>query len=130
MCREVISTSKPIKDVAIAYGVGPEILRNCLIKYREASGGADTELSVSERVRLTELERENRELRAETAFLEKPALDSLKEAAVASEYEYIESQKHDPKNVHSVVKICVWLAVSTFDFYHRAEPPAVGHRGP
>lgn len=26
MCREVISTSKPIKDVATAYGVGPETL--------------------------------------------------------------------------------------------------------
>ena len=33
----MISTSKPIKDVAIAYGVGPETLRNWLIKYREAN---------------------------------------------------------------------------------------------
>ncbi|MHB1170960.1 MAG: transposase [Lacisediminihabitans sp.] len=28
LCREVISTSKPIKDVAVAYGVGPQTLRN------------------------------------------------------------------------------------------------------
>ena len=27
LCREVISTSKPIKDVAVAYGVGQETLR-------------------------------------------------------------------------------------------------------
>lgn len=71
LCLEVISTSKPIKDVAIAYGVGPETLRNWLIKYREAHGGTETELTAAERARLKELERENQELRAETAFLKK-----------------------------------------------------------
>lgn len=71
LCREVISASKPIKDVAVAYGVGPETLRNWLNKYREANGGTETELTVSERVRLKELEREIQELRAETAFLKK-----------------------------------------------------------
>lgn len=71
LCREVISTSKSIKDVAIAYGVGPETLRNWLIKYREANGGTETELTVTERARLKELERENQELKAETAFLKK-----------------------------------------------------------
>ena len=73
LCREVISTSKSIKDVAVAYGVGPETLRNWLIKYRQANGGTETELTVAERVRLKELERENQELRAETAFLKKAA---------------------------------------------------------
>jgi transposase len=71
LCQEVISTSKPIKDVAAAYGVGAETLRNWLIKYRDANGGSETELTVSERVRLKELERENQELKAETAFLKK-----------------------------------------------------------
>ena len=71
LCREVISTSKPIKDVAVAYGVGPETLRNWLVKYREANGGTETELTVTERARLKALERENQELRAETAFLKK-----------------------------------------------------------
>ena len=28
LCQEVIATSKPIREVAIAYGVGPETLRN------------------------------------------------------------------------------------------------------
>ncbi len=32
LCQEVISTSKLIKDVATAYGVGPETLRNWLTK--------------------------------------------------------------------------------------------------
>lgn len=71
LCREVISTSKSIKDVAVAYGVGAETLRNWLHKYREANGGTETELTVDERARLRQLERENSELRAETAFLKK-----------------------------------------------------------
>ena len=74
LCREVISTSRPIKDVATAYGVGPETLRNWLIKYREANGGTETDLTVTERARLKELEREVQELRAETAFQRLPSL--------------------------------------------------------
>ena len=49
LCREVINTSKPIKDVATAYGVGPETLRNWLGKYRDANGGTEVDLTVSER---------------------------------------------------------------------------------
>jgi len=71
LCLEVISTSKPVRDVAEAYGVGPETVRHWLIKYREAHGGTETELTLTERARLKELERENQELRAETAFLKK-----------------------------------------------------------
>jgi len=73
LCREVINTSKSIKDVATAYGVGPETLRNWLIKHREANGGTDTDLTLPERARLKELERENRELKAEALFLKKAA---------------------------------------------------------
>jgi transposase-like protein len=29
LCRKVVNTSKPIKDVTTAYGVGAETLRNC-----------------------------------------------------------------------------------------------------
>lgn len=73
LCQEVIATSKPIREVADAYGVGTETLRNWLIKYRDASGGSDTELTLTEGARLKELERENQDLRAETAFLKEPA---------------------------------------------------------
>jgi transposase len=71
LCQEVISTLKPVREVAEAYGVGPETLRRWLQKYREAHGGTDSELSVPERARLKQLERENQELRAETEFLKK-----------------------------------------------------------
>jgi len=73
LCREVISTSKSIKDVATAYGVGPETLRNWLIKHREANGGTEMELTLPERARLKVLERENQELKAEALFLKKAA---------------------------------------------------------
>lgn len=37
LCREVTATSKPIKDVAAAYGVGTETFRNWLGKHRGAA---------------------------------------------------------------------------------------------
>ena len=49
----------------------PRHSANWLVKYREANGGTETDLTVPERARLKELERENQELRAETAFLNK-----------------------------------------------------------
>ncbi len=73
LAREVIDTSKPVVEVAKAYGVGPETLRRWVMKYRESHGGTETELTVSERARLKELERENQELKAEAAFLKKAA---------------------------------------------------------
>ena len=71
LCQEVISTSKPIREVAESYRVGPETLRNWVIKYRDANGGTEEDLTLTERARLKELERENQDLRAETAFLKK-----------------------------------------------------------
>jgi len=47
--------------------------RRQLIKYRDANGGTETELTVSERARLKELEREVQELKAEAQFLKKAA---------------------------------------------------------
>jgi transposase len=71
LCQEVIATSKPIREVAEAYGVGTETLRKWLNKYRQTHGGTETELTVSERARLKELEREVCDLRAEALFLKK-----------------------------------------------------------
>lgn len=35
-----------------------------------------------------------------------------------SKYEYIDSQRNDPVETNPVVKMCLWLAVSTSGFYH------------
>ena len=40
-----------------------------------------------------------------------------------SNYEYIDSQKAEPANLDSVVRMCRWLAVSTSGFYHWATRP-------
>lgn len=73
LCREVITTSKAVKTVAEEYGVGAETLRGWLKKYRaeHTAGEPEGELTLDERARLRVLERENRELRAEAAFLKK-----------------------------------------------------------
>jgi len=60
LCQEVISTSKTIKDVAVAYGVGPETLRNWLIKFRAAHGGTEAALTVDERAVSLNLQRPRR----------------------------------------------------------------------
>ena len=83
----MISTSKPIKDVAVAYGVGPETLRNWLIKYREANGGTEADLTVSERARLKELEREVQELKAEAQFLKKAPTEFILSRILAQSIE-------------------------------------------
>jgi transposase len=41
LCREVPSTSKPIKDVADAYGVGPETLRSSPVTPDSPDGTVD-----------------------------------------------------------------------------------------
>lgn len=40
-----------------------------------------------------------------------------------SKYEYIDSQRNDPGETNSVVKMCLWLAVSTSGFYDWLKRP-------
>lgn len=63
--------SKTLAQVARENGVGVETLRNWVKKYRDENPDAEPPLTVSERARLAELERENRELKLEREFLEK-----------------------------------------------------------
>ena len=69
--REVIENSRTVADVARSLGVVEQTLGNWVKAYREAHAGDEPELSVSERARLRELERENRELKMENEFLGK-----------------------------------------------------------
>jgi transposase len=47
LAREVFDSSKPIVEVAKAYGVGAETLRRWVLKYREVRGGTDADVTVS-----------------------------------------------------------------------------------
>jgi transposase-like protein len=69
----VIETSRPIAAVAREIGVNEGTLGNWVNRYRAEHADDEPPLTVSERARLRELERENRELRMKTEFLGKAA---------------------------------------------------------
>jgi transposase-like protein len=69
----VVETSRPIAEVARELGINETSLGNWVRAYREKHAGDEPPLQISERARLRELERENRELRAKNEFLSKAA---------------------------------------------------------
>jgi transposase len=69
----VIETSRPVAQVARELGVQEGTLSNWVSIYRRAHADDEPDLTVSERARLRELERETRELRMENEFLKKAA---------------------------------------------------------
>ena len=71
--KEVIDQSRPIADVARELGIVEQTLGNWVKKYRDTNVVAEPELSIPERARLKELEREVRELKLENEFLGKSA---------------------------------------------------------
>jgi transposase len=71
--RMVVETSRPIVDVARELGINEASLGNWVRAYREKHAGDEPPLQLSERARLRELERENRELRMKADFLSKAA---------------------------------------------------------
>jgi len=69
----VVETSRAIADVARELGISETSLGNWVRVYREKHAGEEPSLQLSERARLRELERHNRELEMENAFLKKAA---------------------------------------------------------
>jgi transposase len=71
--RMVVETSRPIAGVARELGINETSLGNWVRAYRKEHAGDEPPLQPSERARLRELERENRELRMKAEFLSKAA---------------------------------------------------------
>jgi transposase len=71
--KMVVESHRPIAQVARELGINPGTLANWVAIYRKAHPVADEPVTVSERARLRELERENRELRMQAEFLKKAA---------------------------------------------------------
>jgi transposase len=71
--KMVVDTSRAVAEVARELGVSETTLGNWVRAYREAHAEDEPPLQVSERARLAELERRNRELEMENAFLKKAA---------------------------------------------------------
>jgi transposase len=69
--REVIEKSRPIADVARENGLVAQTLGNWVNAWRTEHADDEPALTLSERSRLKELEREVRELRMENEFLGK-----------------------------------------------------------
>jgi transposase len=69
----VVETSRAIADVAREPGVSETSLGNWVRAYRKKHAEDEPPLQLSERARLRELERENRELRMKNEFLSKAA---------------------------------------------------------
>lgn len=69
----VVDGQRSISQVAREYGLSDTTVGNWVRKYRAEHAEDEPPLELSERARLRELERENRELAMENAFLKKAA---------------------------------------------------------
>ena len=77
----VVETSRPIADVAREINVSETSLGNWVRDYRKKHASEEPPLELSERARLRELERENRELRMKADFLSKAGVPRTLEVA-------------------------------------------------
>ena len=76
--KMVIETSRPIAEVARDLGINEGTLGNWVTKYRDEHPISE-ELTIDERAKLKELEKEVRELRMERDFLKKAVAFFAKE---------------------------------------------------
>ena len=71
--KMVVESSRPIAQVARELSINAGTLGNWVDRYRDAHLVEEAPLSVPDRIRLKELEVENRELRMKNEFLGKAA---------------------------------------------------------
>jgi transposase-like protein len=75
----VVEGQRSIAEIAREYGLGDTTLGTWVKKYRQQHAEQEPPLELSERARLHELERRNRDLEMENAFLKKAAAYFAKE---------------------------------------------------
>lgn len=71
--QEVLTSGRSIAEIARSLGMNEGTLGNWVKQHRDRNPQAEPPLTVSERARLRELEKEVQQLRAEAAFLGKAA---------------------------------------------------------
>jgi transposase len=76
--KVVIENSRAVADVARELGIGAETLRTWVNRYRDEHADEEPPLTISERARLRELEKENRELKMKAEFLGKGVSRTLR----------------------------------------------------
>ena len=93
---------------------------NCVRAYKEKNGETDEPLNLPERARLRELERVNRELEMECAFLSKAAAYFASRASVRDKYEFIDAEyaaaaADTVTTAPAVSQMCGWLVYQNRD---------------
>ena len=73
VAKMIVEESRAIPSTAREIGVNEQTLRNWVHEYRRTHASDEPPLTISERARLRELEKEVRELRLEKEFLGKAA---------------------------------------------------------
>ena len=71
--KMAVDGRRPIAQVARELGINEGTLGNWVAQYRKVNPVEDEPLALSERARLRELERENRDLKMQADFLKKAA---------------------------------------------------------
>nr|WP_269327990.1 IS3 family transposase [Kineosporia mesophila] len=126
---------KTVSQVARENGVQPETLRNWVKVYEKAHPAEEEPLSISERARLRELEREVRELRLEREFLGKSRGLLREGVPVSDRYAFLDAQRASVDESgaprYAVAAMCRWLGVSESGYYEwasRPQSPTAGRR--
>ncbi len=106
----VIEKSRQIAQVAKELGINEGTLENYFTVYRREHAGEEPPLSVTDRARLREVERENRELKMENDC-EKSRGVLRARPSVTDKFEFIEAEYaayRESGDIHvpSVVKMC------------------------
>ena len=122
VARLVVETTRSIADVSREYGLNETTVGGWVKKYRATHAADEPPLELSERARLRELERRNRELEMENAFLKKSQCVLREGAAVSDKYEFIAAERatHSSENsgdAPTMVRMCAWIGVSKSGYY-------------